>query len=369
MHFAKKGFPAGSGLCRSIASAHDSLSGPARAVFAPKGTPPSPGDWIQQESLGHVIEEVSRGGPRAFYCGWPAEKICSTLTELGVETNKRDFSDFKPEWAEPLRLDYKGTTIYEHPPNSMGATALLMLKYLEAGDLAKSGPLSAERLRTNLQAARLAYARRDEMLCDPRFGRVDMKKFMELAPSTRPENSRRLGERDTTAFSAVDRAGNIVSVAQSLFHHFGSRVFVEDCGIMMNSRGAGFRLSGPNKVEPRKRPLHTLSCLLIDRGEGPKIAMGKSGGEYRPLQHALFVTNIVDYSMSLEQSIDHPRFLWSGGKSVLVEFGYDLTEPSGFEYEGSGYPGASGACQGIEVMSHAKKAVCDVRGDGLPSGH
>lgn len=367
--YAKRGFPMADGLCRSIAGNLGGMSDAARKVFAPRGAPPSPGDWLKQEALGEAIEAVAKGGARAFYRGWPAEKIAEKLTELGVDTKKSDFSEFKPEWVEPLKLDYRGTTVYEVPPNSMGATTLLMLEYLSKTNLPDTGSLSSERMKLTLEAAEFAYARRDEMIADPRFGPIDMERFMRLGTASRPAQQKGLGERDTTTFSVVDKEGNLVSVAQSLFHHFGSKVFVEECGIMLNSRGAGFKLSGPNKVEPRKRPLHTLSCLILDRGEGPKLAMGTSGGEYRPLQHTLFVTNMVDYHMTLEQSIDHPRFLWSGGEAVDVEAGYESPTPPGYDALSGPYPGRSGTCHGVEILRDSRKGVCDVRGDGLPTGH
>jgi gamma-glutamyltranspeptidase/glutathione hydrolase len=365
---ARKGFPAGASLCKSIAANLNALSDAARRVFAPKGAPPTPGDWFKQENLGRVIEEVARDGADAFYKGWPAEKIAERLTELGVETKKSDFSSFKPEWVEPIKLDYRGTTVYEAPPNSMGATTLLMLKLLSEKNLGKIGPLSSDRVRLTLEAAEQAYARRDEMLGDPRFGAIDMDEFMRMG-STKAAQGRSLRERDTTTFSVVDDEGNIVSVAQSLFHHFGCKVFVEDCGIMLNSRGSGFVLSGPNRVEPRKRPLHTLSCLILDRGDGPRTALGTSGGEYRPVQHTQFVTNIVDYGMSLEQSIDHQRMLWSGGKPVQVEAGFETPSLPSYDFTKVLYPGGSGTCHGIEILTESKKGVCDVRGDGLPAGN
>jgi len=367
--YAKRGFPVADGLSRSIAGNLGGMSEAAKKVFAPRGVPPSAGDWLKQEALGRVIEAVAKEGPRAFYGGWPAERIAAKLTQLGVETKKGDFTAFRPEWVEPLKLDYNGTTVYEVPPNSMGATTLLMLEYLSKTNLRSAGPLSSERMKLTLEAAEFAYGRRDEVIADPRFGRIDMERFMRLGASSKPVQQRGLGERDTTTFSVVDREGNLVSVAQSLFHHFGSKVFVEECGIMLNSRGVGFKLSGPNKVEPRKRPLHTLSCLLLGQGDGPRVALGTSGGEYRPVQHTLFTTNIVDYRMTLEQSIDHPRFLWSGGRSVEVEAGYEPQLPLGYEVAPAPYPGRTGTCHGVEILPDSRKGVCDVRGDGFPAGH
>jgi gamma-glutamyltranspeptidase/glutathione hydrolase len=365
--YATNGFPAGEGICRSTAGAYNDLPEDARKIFAPNNRPPVPGDWIRQEMLGRVISEVAEGGPEAFYSSWPAEKIRETLEQLGVPTERADFTDFDPEWVTPLKLDYRGTTVYEMPPNTMGATNLLILKLLSDHRLSETGPLSKERIRTTMEAALTAYARRDEMLGDPRFGKIDISKFMNTQPRSgvRPAKVRK---GDTTAFSIADSEGNLVSGIQSLFHHFGSRVFVPECGIFLNNRGAGFSLDGPNKVEPKKRPLHTLSSMLLEREGRPYLAIGTSGGDYRPLQHALFVTNAVDYAMPLEQVVGHPRFLWGGGNSLLVEGGYERKGLSDFDVQWLPMPGKTGVCQAVETSGRFRKAVCDSRGDGIPAG-
>ena len=365
---ASHGFPAGEGLCRSVAGAYTELTAEARSIFAPSGRPTSPGEWIRQEALGSVISEVADSGPDAFYKGWPAEKIASTLDALGVPSKPSDFGECKPEWVEPLSLDYRGTRVYEIPPNSMGATSLLILKLLSGSDLSKTGPLSKERISLTMKAALTAYARRDEMLGDPRFGRIDIDRFLSPSESSAPLPSK-IRSGDTTAFSIADEEGNLVSGIQSLFSHFGSRVFVPECGIALNNRASGFSTSGPNKVEPRKRPLHTLSSMILERQGRPYLAIGASGGDYRPLQHALFVTNSVDYGLSAEQNINHPRFLWGGGRVVLVEHGYELPTTEGYELQNLPMPGRTGVCQAVEITPTHRTAVCDVRGDGVPAGY
>lgn len=361
------GFPAGANICMSIASTISDLPEEARKVFAPAGKPPSPGDWLRQEALGRVISEIAESGPEAFYSGWPAERIATTLTRMGVPCDAKDFSDFEPEWPSPLALDYKGTTVYEVPPNSMGATSLLILRQLLGTDLSAMGPLSKERIEHTVKAALFAYARRDEMLGDPRFGSIDMSAFFATEGSPPAPNSRvRYG--DTTAFSIADSEGNLVSVVQSLFHHFGSRVFVPECGIALNNRASAFVTSGPNRAEPRKRPLHTLSSLILERGGRPYLAIGASGGDYRPLQHALFVTNSVDYSMPAEDNVAHQRFLWTGQRNLIVEKGYELPQDGSYAVESLPMPGRTGVSQAVEVGDHYRKAVCDVRGDGTPAG-
>lgn len=364
---AARGFPVGEGFCDAIAGTYEFLSKEAKEVFAPSGKPPSPGDWIRQEALGRVIAEVADGGADAFYAGWPAEEIAGSLTSAGVACTAKDFSDFRPEWVDPLIFNYRGTTVFEVPPNSMGATSLLILKQLLEEGPPPVGALSAERIERTMKAALFAYARRDEMLGDPRFSKMDMDAFMStkrkqgsVVPDVR--------QGDTTAFSVADPEGNVVSAIQSLFMPFGSRVFVPGCGVMLNSRASAFKTSGPNSLEPRKRPLHTLSSLILERGGRPCLAIGASGADYRPLQHALFVTNSVDYSMPTEINVAHPRFLWGGGRTLIVESGYELPPEGSWEVQSLPMPGRTGMCQAVEIGDHYRKAVCDVRGDGIPAG-
>jgi len=364
---ATEGFPAGAGICQSVADAYQQLPREAKEIFAPAGRPPAPGEWIRQEALGRVISEVAQGGPEAFYSGWPGERIVSALVSLGVPWRLDDLSDFKPEWVEPITLDYHGARVYEVPPNSMGATSLLILKLLAEVGLSGAGPLSKERIVRTTKAAIQAYARRDEMLGDPRFTHIDIDAFLSAGRKKRPTRAR-IRKGDTTAFSVVDSEGNMVSGIQSLFQHFGSRVFVPECGIVLNNRASGFSTAGPNKIEPRKRPLHTLSSMILEKEGRPFLAIGCSGADYRPLQHALFVTNAVDYSMPAEQNVAHPRFLWGGGKTLLIEEGYELPGDGTYSVQSLPMPGRTGVCQAVEVGGRYRKAVCDVRGDGIPAG-
>jgi gamma-glutamyltranspeptidase len=85
------------------------------------------------------------------------------------------------------------------------------------------------------------------------------------------------------------------------------------------------------------------------------------------MQHALFVTNSVDYSMEADQNVAHPRFLWGGGRTLLMESGYETPEGD-YDIQRLPMPGRTGVCQAVEIQKGYRKGVCDVRGDGIPSG-
>ncbi len=371
IELAEKGFPVSNGLQLSFKANLEDLPDSAKRVFAPNGRPPASGALIRQVNLGRVLRSVAESGADAFYDDWVAESICEHLSRLGAPVSMEDFSDFTPEWTVPLKMDYRGSTIYEVPPNSMGATTLLILKYLQQIDLNKLKPNSRERVHLTLRAAVAAYRRRDSALGDPRFVDFDDEEFFDVKQRMEGElglEEYALGKADTTSFAIADEEGNLVSAIQSLFSHFGSRLFVEKAGILLNNRGGAFKTKGPNKLEPRKRPLHTLSALLLGPEEQPNIALGCSGGELRPQQHALFATNLLDYSMTLEKSIDYPRFLWGSGRAVTVERGYSAPRNTPFDFHFVPFPGRTGVAQGVQVLPDGRKAVCDLRGDGIPIG-
>ena len=362
VRFARDGVPVAHGLSRSIGFNFEHLSEPAKRVFGPGGRPPRPGEILRQANLARAIKDISEGGPDVFYGGWVADAICEELTSQGMPFEKRDF-DFEPEWVEPLSIDYRGATVYEIPPNSMGATTLLMLDRLRKHDMAGLKADSSDRVKLLAETALEAYGRKDEKLGDPRFVPFDFDEFLGPGGSGVPRHRE---YADTTGFAVADEEGNVVGAIQSLFHHFGSRVYVDRCGILMNNRGSSFRFEGPNRVEPRKRPLHTLSVLMVEKEESVS-ALCCSGGDWRPQQHTLFATNILDYGMGLEEAIDFPRAILDGRRVLKAEAGYSGLDTLGYRVHLLPYPGGTGVAHAVEVNKSTKTGVCDVRGDGVPA--
>ena len=70
---------------------------------------------------------------------------------------------------------------------------------------------------------------------------------------------------DTTYLCATDRDGNAISLIQSVFAAFGSRVIAGDTGVIMNNRLCSFGLdpSKANSLKPGKRPAHTLNTYMV----------------------------------------------------------------------------------------------------------
>jgi gamma-glutamyltranspeptidase/glutathione hydrolase len=116
--------------------------------------------------------------------------------------------------------------------------------------------------------------------------------------------------------SAVDRDGNIVSLIQSLYQHFGSGVVVDNYGFALQNRGGLFEMDPehPNALAGRKRPFHTIIPAFMEKGD-VHMGFGIMGGLNQAQAHAQFVSNVVDHGMNIQMALEAPRFTkttWNG---------------------------------------------------------
>jgi gamma-glutamyltranspeptidase/glutathione hydrolase len=195
-------------------------------------------------------------------------------------------------------------------------------------DVAELGPLSAERFHLQAELARMAYSLRDAVLCDTRYRHVDVEDLLSASaiadlvsrfdPSNRAEELEPVStpeHKDTVCVAVADSDGTLVSFINSIFDDFGSGLVAAGTGVLLHNRGCGFTLEEghPNELQGRKRPMHTIvPAILTKDGEGV-MAFGVTGGHFQPAGQLQVLTNILDYGMSVQQAIEHPRMFARGG--------------------------------------------------------
>ena len=93
-------------------------------------------------------------------------------------------------------------------------------------------------------------------------------------------------------------------------------------GFALQNRGASFNLDPkhPNVLAGGKRPFHTIIPAFMEKGD-EHIGFGIMGGAVQPMAHAQFVSNYVDYGMSLQEALEAPRFFKNNapGCDVYIE--------------------------------------------------
>jgi gamma-glutamyltranspeptidase/glutathione hydrolase len=289
----------------------------------PHGRPALAGDVIRQPELGQTLRAIAKDGRDAFYTGAVAEDVVETLRGIGGLHTLEDFATHTTETTSPIGTLYKDHDVWQCPPNGPGITMLVMLNILSRFDLAKFAPLSVERFHLEAEAARIAYMMREQYIGDPTCADVDvvrilakefadqygdkirMDRLLDLPVVRPPMNP------STIYITVVDRDRNVCSFINSIAHSFGSAIVSNKTGILLQNRGAGFRIEPghPNCIAPGKRPLHTIIPGLLTRAGRAQMPFGVMGGQYQPVGQVHVLTNMLDYGCDVQEAIDMPRGL------------------------------------------------------------
>ncbi len=332
IRFAAEGWPVHHRVASDWALTADKLRRNVTHAFLPGGQAPMAGDVFRQPALAQTLRTIAEQGARGFYEGRVAADIVATLRARGGLHTEADLADGRtaPHFVEPIRSAWRGYEVWQCPPNGSGLLVLMLLGILD-GFPPVSDPLSAERLHRHVEAARLVYRDRDAFLADPAQVAVPVEQLLspdyltklhDLIDPARAMVMPRAGEamlpphRDTVYLCVVDRDGNACSFINSLFKSFGSGILAEESGVMLQNRGSGFVVERghPNCIAPGKRPMHTIIPGMLTKDGEAVMPFGVMGGHFQPMGQTLFLSNMFDYGMDIQQALDLPRVFPYGGK-------------------------------------------------------
>jgi gamma-glutamyltranspeptidase/glutathione hydrolase len=332
--YARDGFPVTRRLAHWLERAAPVLAAdPAAArIFLPGGAPPAVGQRLANPALARTIERVA-DGRAGFYEGPTAREMARHAREHGGFFTERDFAAQRATWGTALSCTYRGVTIHETPPPSQGIAVLQALRLLEPWDIGALPFLGPDHVHLLVQAKQIAFHDRDRLLADPDFSPVPVERLLSRAYADERralmDRERALGwdqvpsagslAGDTVYVAAVDALGNAASLIQSLYFDFGSGVVAGDTGVVLQNRGAYFSLdpAHPNRLEPGKRPLHTLIASLAFREGRLWQVLGCMGSDGQPQIHLQVYTALIDFGLDIQQAVEAPR--WLAGRFSLGE--------------------------------------------------
>ncbi len=338
IYYAENGFPVSEVIAgewkknQDVLIAHKSASD----GYLIDGVPPGPGQIFQNKDLALTYRKIVRDGINSFYDG----EICEAIVNFSRENNGllsyEDFRDHTTTWVDPIMTDYRGYSIIELPPNGQGVTALEILNILEGYDVGSFTHNSPDHLHLVIEAKKIAGSDRDTFVTDPEFEKIPVKKLLskkyaakcrlKIDPANAMSPPRPLsGSRgsETVFVTAVDQDRNAVSLISSIYLHFGSGMVVEGTGIVLQNRGFSFSLDPAhfNRLEPHKRPLHTIIPGMVFKDGQFLMSFGVMGGDMQPQGHAQFLINLIDFKMNLQEAMDAPRVRHMRDKEVYLEDG------------------------------------------------
>ena len=251
-----------------------------------------------------------------------------------------------------------------------------------------------------IEAKKLAYEDRAKYYADPELAQVPVKELISKAYAAKrrtlidparanahPTPGEPL-QADTIYLTVVDKDFNCVSLIQSNFHGFGSYHVPGDLGFPLQNRGCLFALdqTHPNRLEPRKRPFHTIIPGFVTKDGKPWLSFGLMGGDMQAQGHAQVICNLIDFGMDVQEAGDAPRFRHfgsseptgqpaEGGGSVALESGIAPEVVRALEakghHAGQVTPGGFGGYQAIRIdLEHGVLiGGSDPRKDGCAMGY
>jgi gamma-glutamyltranspeptidase/glutathione hydrolase len=415
IELAVGGFPAWDGYIESVETTAGYLAtsedlpdrGAAWAsVHRPAGRRWRPGELVRQPALARTLERLALAGFDDLYDGDLAAAQCAGLAAAGSSIGAADLRAQGATWEEPIGVDYRGTRVTSHPPNSSGVVALEIVAMLERFEppprtaFGPSGVTDAAWIHLGIEASKLAVADRDAHLADPAMADLPVERLLSPAhlsgladridprrASPAPESTHPRGG-GTIYLAIVDGEGNAVSLIESNYLGFGSGVLDPATGIHYHDRGSYFSLreGHPNELAPGRRPLHTLLPGMLFRGARPWVVIGSMGGDAQPQIHAQVVSDLVDGELDVATTVAAPRWFVEPAEHFAppVEVRIEPRFEAGIvaELRALGHPvtalapfdSALGHCHAVELVDGGPSApegslaaATDPRSAGLPA--
>jgi gamma-glutamyltranspeptidase/glutathione hydrolase len=302
------------------------------------GDVPQLGAFVVNRELARTLEEVAGEGAETFYRGPLGRRLAEALADAGSLVSAADLEAFEPELQAPIAVDYRGFTVLQAPPNSVGFVLLEELAIAECFDLAGMGLLSADAVHVLVEAKKLAFADRERWGADPRTlqaplqellsadyaaaqaARIDLQRAAPAAPTLTTSGQ-------TTYFAVVDGEGNAVSGIQSINGAFGSGVVAGDTGVLMNNRMAYWHVEPghPNQLRPGRRVRHTMNPPIVLRDGALWGVFGTPGADVQVQVNLQVLTAMIDFGLDPQQAAELPRWS-SSAPGQYADYPHEIEE-------------------------------------------
>ncbi|MCS6864235.1 MAG: gamma-glutamyltransferase [Gemmataceae bacterium] len=321
--YAEKGVPVPEVIARYWRSAENNTDDDFRRVYLVHGRSPREGELFKNPALANTYRLIAQDGRDAFYRGTIAQKLVAFSEKKGGLFTRDDLAGHRSEWVEPVKTTYRGYEVWELPPPGQGIAVLQMLNLLEPHNIATMGPRSADYWHLFIEAKKLAYADRAKFYADPKFAQVPVAELISKNYAAQraklinprqalvnvPAGDPKLGQADTIYLCVVDKDRNCVSLIQSNYFGFGSGLASAELGFVLQNRANLFALDEQhaNRLEPGKRPFHTIIPAMVTQNGRPFFTFGVMGGDMQPQGQVQVLVNLIDFGMNVQAAGEAPR--------------------------------------------------------------
>ena len=354
----------------------------ARAYFyGPDGRAHPVGHLLKNPAMAEVLRTIAARGSVALHEGPIAADLVARVRGHATNPGRMTVSDlaaYTPVRRAPICTEWLAAwRVCGFPPPSSGHLTLMqMLGILErqpGADAPAPAPAPAPALVAGVpgadwlhryaEAARLAFADRDQYIADPDFTPApagDWRRLLDgayLAQRAALVGERSLGhaapgqpgglpiawapmpaqsEGGTSHVSVVDAEGRAVALTTTIETVFGARLMADGGsglagGYLLNNQLTDFSFTPAdaagrpvaNRVQPGKRPRSSMSpTLVFGLGDG-RLAMtlGSPGGAAIIHYTAKTLLGTLQWGLDAQRAIDLPNFGSFNGPVTVLEAG------------------------------------------------
>ncbi len=372
----------------------------SRAQFLVNDSAPAPGTMWRQPDLARTLRLISDSGPDVFYRGQIADLIVAEMQRGGGLITKADLARYQAKWRDPVRLTYRGYTIFSMPPPSSGGVTMGELLNILEGYPTLPPFGTPEYVHLVTEAMRRAFIDRNRYLGDPDFVQMPLDRLLsksyaatlrgqidpKRATPTPPISTSGGEPLETTHYSIVDGNGDAVAVTTTLNGGFGSAVTVTGAGFLLNNEMDDFT-SAPGKpnmfgliqgeanaIQPGKRMLSAMTpSIVLDPAGQLYMVLGTPGGPTIITTVAQVILNVVDQKMSLADAVAAPRFHHQALPDIIRSERGGLSDATVQALEAMGHQvdrrGGSGTVAAIQKTAGGWVGVIDPRSAGGALGY
>lgn len=339
IRLADRGIAMAQGQAQSFEDYRERLSQDpsSKAYFLAHGAGYKRGDRFVQKDLAATLRRIRDKGADDFYKGRTAELIVAEMEAQGGAITHADLENYTVVTRKAIKGHYKNHDVYSMPPPSSGGVHVIqMLNILSGYDLQSDGHNSAAYIHKVAESMRRAFADRSKYLGDPDFFDVPTDAITDMSyaehlrasidlqaasPSATVAPASQLPHEshETTHYSVIDAKGNAVAVTYTLNFSYGSGMSVDGAGFLLNNEmddfsakpgspnGYGLIGGEANKIEPGKRPLSSMTPVIVKKDGVPVLVTGSPGGSTIITAVLQMVLNVLEWEMNLADATQAAR--------------------------------------------------------------
>ena len=317
-------------------------------AFMPRGRAPNVGELFCFKDAARSLRLIAESKGEAFYGGEIAQAAAAHAKAHGGAITADDFAAYRPEWVEPIGMDFLDHTMHEIPPNGQGIAALIALGIVKHFDIASMPVDGIASQHLQIEAMKLAFADTYRFVAEPASMEVTAAQLLDpaylssrakLIDMTRAQDfgHGNPAKGGTIYLTAADASGMMVSFIQSNYMGFGSGIVVPGYGLSMQNRGHAFSLdaNSPNLVAPGKRPFHTIIPSFLTTGTNDAreavMSFGVMGANMQPQGHLQTIVRMLAYGQNPQAACDAPRWRFNAGLEINVEAAMNPTTTAGLQ--------------------------------------